>query len=73
MIQNAHFLKIIVTYPLIITLESIGLVILAWLVAAYHLYRRENLMAFLVAGRLLQAGEGSGEEKVWIETWREDL
>jgi len=56
----------IVTYPLIITLESIGLVILAWLVVTYHLYRWENLMAFLVSGRLLQAWEG-GEEKVRIE------
>ena len=57
----------IVTYPLIITLESISLVILAWLVVTYHLYRWENLMAFLVSGRLLQAGEGDDEEKVWIE------
>jgi hypothetical protein len=53
----------IVTYPLIITLESIGLVILSWLVVKCHLYRWENLMAFLVSGRLLQTGEG-GEEKV---------
>ncbi len=56
----------IVTYPLIITLESIGLVILAWLVVTYHLYRWENLMTFLVSGRLLQTGQG-GEEKVRIE------
>jgi hypothetical protein len=56
----------IVTYPLIITLESIGLVILAWLVVTYHLYHWENLMAFLVSGRLPQIGEG-GEEKVRIE------
>ena len=66
MIHNARFLKIILTYPLIIILESIGLVILAWLVVTYHLYRWENLMAFLVSGRLLQAGEG-GEEKVRVE------
>jgi hypothetical protein len=55
----------IVTYPLIITLESIGLVVLAWLVVTYHLYRWENLRAFLVSGKLLQTGEG-GEEKVRI-------
>lgn len=59
----------IVTYPLIITLESIGLVILAWLVVTYHLYRWENLRAFLISGKLLQAGEG-GEEKVRIERGR---
>jgi inner membrane protein len=56
----------IVTYPLIIALESIGLVVLAWLVVTYHLYRWESLMAFLVSGRLLQAGEG-GQEKVHVE------
>jgi len=56
----------IVAYPLIITLESIGLVILAWLVVTYQLYRWKNLMAFLVSGRLLQTGERS-EEKVRIE------
>jgi len=66
MIHNARFLKIIVTYPLIITLESIGLVILTWLVLTHHLYRWENLIAFLVSGRLLQTREG-GEEKVRIE------
>ena len=53
----------IVTYPLIIILESIGLVILSWLVVTCHLYRWENLMAFLASGRLLQAGK-EDEEKV---------
>jgi hypothetical protein len=56
----------IVAYPLIITLESIGLVILAWLVVTYQLYRWKNLMAFLVSGRLLKTGERN-EEKVRIE------
>jgi inner membrane protein len=56
----------IVTYPLIITLESIGLVILAWLVVTYHLYRWKNLTAFLVSGRLPQLRERS-REKAWIE------
>ena len=69
MIHNARFLKIIVTYPLIITLESIGLVILAWLVVTYRLYRWENLMAFLVSGKFPQTGEG-GEEKVRVEGGR---
>lgn len=55
----------IVTYPLIIILESIGLVVLAWLGATHHLYRRENLMDFLASGRFPQAGKG-GEEKVQI-------
>jgi hypothetical protein len=66
MIHNARFLKIIVTYPLIITLESIGLVILAWLVVTYHLYRWENLLAFLVSGRLPQVKE-RGKKRDWIE------
>ncbi len=56
----------IVTYPTIIILESIGLMILAWLVATYHLYRWENLLAFLVSGRFLQTGKG-GEEKVGMK------
>ena len=56
----------IVTYPLIIALESIGLMILAWLVVTYHLYRWENLMAFLASGRLIQTVK-RGEEKVPIE------
>jgi len=61
----------IVKYPLIITLESIGLVILAWLVVTYHLYRRENLMAFLASGRLPQLGERD-REKAWTEHgWKE--
>jgi len=59
----------IVTYPLIIALESIGLVILAWLVVTYHLYRREDLTAFLVSGRLSQTGE-RGKEKVHVEHGR---
>lgn len=56
----------IVTYPLIIALESIGLVILAWLVATYHLYRWENLRDFLVSGKLPQM-KGRGEKKDWVE------
>jgi inner membrane protein len=56
----------IITYPLIITLESIGLVILAWLVMAYHLYRWENLKAFVVSGKLPEMGKGD-KEKVRIE------
>jgi hypothetical protein len=56
----------VVTYPLIIALESIGLVILAWLVVTYHLYRWENLLAFLVSGRLPQVGE-RGKKKDWLE------
>ncbi|MFB0537873.1 MAG: metal-dependent hydrolase [Anaerolineae bacterium] len=56
----------VVTYPLIIALESIGLVILAWLVVTYHLYRWENLLAFLVSGRLPQVGQ-RGKKKDWLE------
>jgi len=56
----------VVTYPLIIALESIGLVILAWLVVTYHLYRWENLLVFLVSGRLPQVGE-RGKKKDWLE------
>jgi hypothetical protein len=56
----------VVTYPLIIALESIGLVILAWLVVTYHLYRWENLLVFLVSGRLPHVGE-RGKKKDWLE------
>jgi inner membrane protein len=56
----------IVTYPLIIALESIGLVVLAWLVIIYRLYRRENLTAFLASGRLPHT-VGGGGEKVHIK------
>lgn len=52
----------IITYPLIIVLESIGLVILAGLMVTYHLYRWENLRAFLLSGRLPQVRE-RGKEK----------
>jgi hypothetical protein len=56
----------IITYPLIIALESIGLVILTWLVMTYHLYRWENLLAFLASGKLLKVGKRN-KKKDWIE------